>query len=207
MSTTDGFGRPLIAIIRGVTPDEVCAVTAALIESGITRVEVPLNSPQPFESIRRMADAFGHEALIGAGTVLTLSDVAQVRAAGGKLVVSPDANPEVITATKAHGMQSWPGVLTPTEMFSALRAGATGLKIFPAFKLGTDGLKAVRAVLPNDTQVYAVGGVGASNMGEWIAAGADGFGLGTSLYTPGFSPAEVAARAADTVSAYDEATK
>ncbi|WP_417249633.1 2-dehydro-3-deoxy-6-phosphogalactonate aldolase [Celeribacter sp.] len=205
MSDTD-FGRPLIAIIRGVTPDEACDVTAALIENGITRIEVPLNSPDPFESIRRMADAFGDTALIGAGTVLTLSDVAQVRAAGGKLVVSPDCNPEIITATKAHGMQSWPGVLTPTEMFAALHAGADGLKIFPAFKLGIDGLKAVRAVLPKTTQVYAVGGVDAGNMSEWIAAGADGFGMGSSLYKPGMTVSDVAARARETVAAYDEAT-
>ncbi|WP_439105412.1 2-dehydro-3-deoxy-6-phosphogalactonate aldolase [Celeribacter marinus] len=201
------MSRPIIAILRGLTPPEAVEIAGALIDAGIDRIEVPLNSPDPFASIKAMVDAYGDRALIGAGTVLTLSDVAQVKAAGGKLIVSPDANPEIIAAAKAHGMQSFPGVLTPTEMFSALRAGADGLKIFPAFKLGIEGLKAVKAVLPADTDVYAVGGVGPDDFADWIAAGAAGFGMGSALYKPGFTADEVASRARAMVAAYDEAVK
>jgi len=197
--------RPLIAILRGVTPAEAAPMAGALIDSGITKIEVPLNSPDPFDSIKSMVDAHGADALIGAGTVLSTSDVGRVAQAGGKLIVSPNCDQRVIMATKTAEMQSWPGVMTPTECFAALKAGADGLKVFPASLLGPDGIKAIRAVLPPDTQVYAVGGAGADNFAQWMAASADGFGIGSALYKPGFTVAEVGARARDMVAAYDAA--
>ena len=196
--------RNLIAILRGITPPEAAAAAQALVKAGITRIEVPLNSPSPFESIAAMVAAVPG-AEIGAGTVLTVEEVAKVRAAGGTLVVSPNADVEVIRATVAAGMASWPGVMTPTECFAAIKAGATGLKLFPGSLIGPEGLKAIRAVLPKDLPVYAVGGAGTANLKDWLKAGADGFGIGTSLYTPGLSASEVAARARALVAAYDEA--
>lgn len=197
--------RPLIAILRGIEPQEAAPAAAALIDAGITLIEVPLNSPSPYDSIRSMAEAHGRHAQIGAGTVLTPTEVADVHRAGGRMVVAPDCDPEVIEATLRLGMKSYPGVLTPSECFKAIKAGADGLKVFPAFKMGVDGVSALRAVLPAETQLFMVGGVGPAAFAEWIGAGASGFGLGTSLYAPGRSVADVAARARDIVAAWDEA--
>ena len=197
--------RNIIAILRGITPSDAASAAEALVTAGITTLEVPLNSPDPFDSIAAMSEAVGDRATVGAGTVLTTADVALVSEAGGTLVVSPDCNPEVIRATRAMGMQSWPGFYTPTEAFTALRSGATGLKLFPGALAGPSGLKAMRAVLPKGTLVYAVGGAGPDNFGAWLRAGADGFGIGTALYTPGLAVPEIAARAAKIVAAYDAA--
>ncbi|MEL6317468.1 MAG: 2-dehydro-3-deoxy-6-phosphogalactonate aldolase, partial [Pseudomonadota bacterium] len=171
----------LVAILRGVRPDEVEAIGGALVEAGATAIEVPLNSPDPLKSVERLARRFGDAVLIGAGTVLEPGQAAAVRDAGGRLIVSPDAHAPVIEATKAAGLLSAPGVATATEVFSALRAGADALKLFPAFKIGTDGLKAFRAVLPPETPALAVGGVEPADFESWLAAGASGFGLGSSL--------------------------
>ena len=197
------MSRNLIAILRGLRPEEAADIADALIAAGIDRIEVPLNSPDPLDSIDRLAAAFGDAAEIGAGTVLSVEDVRRVADRGGRLIVSPNADPEVIAETKRLGLASYPGVYTASECFTALKAGADGLKIFPAFQMGSKGLKALRDVLPKATQVYAVGGVGAADFAEWRAAGADGFGIGGALYRPGATADEVAAKAAALVTAYD----
>ena len=195
--------RKIIAILRGITPAEAVPITEVLIEAGITSIEVPLNSPDPFTSIKMMVDAFGQTALIGAGTVLNPDDVQRLHQIGAGMVVSPDCNPRVIVATKQAGMKSFPGVMTPTECFTALRNGADGLKLFPGSLIGPEGLKAIKAVLPPGTETYAVGGAGPSNFADWRAAGVDGFGIGSALYKPGASVAEIKTRAAESVAAYD----
>lgn len=196
---------PLIAILRGLTPPEAPAIGAALIDAGFGTIEVPLNSPDPLDSIAALSNQFGAQALIGAGTVLNIAQVEAVADAGGKLIVSPNCNLDVIKRTKALGLQSWPGIFTPTEAFAALDAGADGLKLFPGAMAGTAGLSAMRAILPKGTQVYAVGGAGPDNFGDWIAASADGFGLGSALYKPGLTAAEVSQRAKDIIAAYTAA--
>jgi len=181
---------PLVAIIRGVTPGEADAIGSAIFEAGIRIIEVPLNSPDPLASIRRLADTFGDRALIGAGTVLDPAQVAEVQSAGGRLIVSPNTNPAVIRATVAAGMVSSPGYFTPSEAFAAIDAGAHALKLFPAEAATPAVLKAQRAVLPKDVPLIVVGGIKPDNMRPWIDAGADGFGLGSGLYAPGRSAAE-----------------
>lgn len=186
---------PLIAILRGVTPDEIVAVGRALYDAGFRVIEIPLNSPQPFESIRRLTAELGESCLIGAGTVLTEAQVAEVDAAGGRLIVSPNANLAVIRASKAAGLVSAPGVATPSEGFAALDAGADSLKLFPAEQLGPAVVKAWRAVFPKALALLPVGGITPDNMGPYVAAGANGFGLGSALYKPGLSVAQVSANA------------
>lgn len=197
--------RNIIAILRGITPDEVEAHVDVLIAAGVTVIEVPLNSPDPFDSIARIIARFGDQAKIGAGTVLEVSQVELLAGMGAKIVVSPNCDPAVIAATRANGMESWPGVFTPTECFTALKAGATGLKFFPATLIGPAGIAAIKAVMPKGTPLYAVGGAGADNFAEWIKAGASGFGIGTALYRPGQSVETTAANAAKIVAAYDAA--
>ncbi|MER0237670.1 2-dehydro-3-deoxy-6-phosphogalactonate aldolase [Fulvimarina sp. MAC8] len=199
------MNREIIAILRGIKPDEAEAVLDILLEAGITKIEVPLNSPKPFESIATMVKRAGDAAIVGAGTVLDVEAVAELSAIDAKMVVSPDAFPDVIRATKDAGMLSYPGVFTASESFSALRAGADGLKFFPAFKLGTDGFAALSAVLPSNTKTYAVGGVGPADFKAWRDVGITGFGMGTAIYKPGMSPSDVADRAKEIVAAYDAA--
>lgn len=186
---------PLIAILRGVTPGEVEGVAEALIGAGIAIIEVPLNSPDPLASIERLARRFGELALIGAGTVLSVPDVRAVKEAGGRLIVSPNTDIEVIAASVDAGLVSAPGYFTPSEGFEALKAGAHALKLFPAEAATPAVVKAQRAVLPKHVPLLVVGGVSPDTMAPWLAAGADGFGLGSGIYKPGQTPAEVAAQA------------
>lgn len=196
------FARcPLIAILRGVRPDEVEAIGDVLIDCGFTIIEVPLNSPDPLDSIARLAKRFAGRAVIGAGTALTVEDVAAVGAAGGTVIIAPNANTTVIAAAVAHGLVSMPGIATPTEAFAALDAGAAALKLFPAEAASPAVLTAMRAVLPVDTRVLPVGGITPDGMAPWVAAGAAGFGLGSALYGKGMSAADVGTRAARFVAA------
>ncbi len=191
----------IIAILRGVTPQEAVAVGQVLYDAGIRIVEVPLNSPDPFTSIAALSKAFGPRMVVGAGTVLSVQDVNMLKDHGGQISVSPDSNPDVIARARAVGMEPLPGVFTPTEAFSAIRAGAMHLKLFPAEAASPATVKAWKAVLPKHVQIHAVGGVTASNMTEWLACGVKGFGIGSSLYKPGKSLADVSAAAVELVSA------
>jgi 2-dehydro-3-deoxyphosphogalactonate aldolase len=186
---------PLIAILRGVRPGEAVAIGQALVDAGFRAIEVPLNSPEPLASIAALAQAFGARALIGAGTVLDPADVGRIAEAGGRLVVMPHADPTIVRAAKTQGLLCVPGVATPTEAFGALAAGADALKLFPAEALPPAVVKAWRAVLPKDVRLLPVGGITPERMAPYVAAGADGFGLGSALYQPGLGPGEVAARA------------
>lgn len=196
------YEPPIVAILRGIRPDEIIEVSGALIEAGIRAIEVPLNSPDPLDSIAKLAKSYGDRCLCGAGTVLRVDQVDAVAQAGGKLIVSPDSNAAVIRRTVELGLVSAPGFATPTEAFAAIAAGAKTLKLFPAAAYGTRYLKALREVLPADISVLAVGGVGAAEMKEWLAAGAKGFGIGGELYKPGRPVAEIAERAAALIAAY-----
>ena len=197
---------PLIAILRGVEPDEVVAIAKALIEAGFRALEVPLNSPEPLRSIAALADAFGERALIGAGTVLNAGDVGRIVGAGGRLIVMPHADRAVIRAAKTAGLWCVPGAATPTEAFGALAAGADALKMFPAEALPPAVVKAWRAVLPKEAWLLPVGGITPELMAPYLAAGANGFGLGSALYRHGSSPAEVAGRAKTFAAAYRNLT-
>jgi 2-dehydro-3-deoxyphosphogalactonate aldolase len=182
---------PIAAILRGVKPDEVDAVGDALVEAGVTIIEVPLNSPSPFDSIKRLAARHGARALVGAGTVLDVADVARVKNAGGRLMVAPNFDPDVVRAAKAAGLATLPGVMTPSEGFAALKAGADGLKLFPAEIIPPAVFKAWRAVFPADTLMLAVGGVGVDNIAVYREAGASGYGIGSALYKPGRPAGEI----------------
>lgn len=197
--------RHLIAILRGITPEEAVAACEAVARSGIAMIEVPLNSPRPIHSIRAAAKALEGKASVGAGTVLAEEDVDAVATAGGAFIVSPDCNEAVIARTRARGLRSYPGVFSPSEAFRAIRAGAHGLKFFPAEVLGAAGIKAMKAVLPPEIPLYAVGGANPDNFTEFLAAGCTGFGIGSYLYKPGRAVGEIADRANTLVAAYDKA--
>ena len=192
---------PLIAILRGLTPEEAVAVGAALVAGGITLLEVPLNSPRPLESIALLAKALGSRAMVGAGTVLTEDQADAVAGSGGVLIVSPNANPRVIAKARALGLISLPGCFTPTECFAALDAGAHALKLFPGEMVTPASARALAAVLPTATRMILVGGVSAETLPAWVGGAVSGFGIGSALFKPGTSPAEVRRRASAFVGA------
>jgi 2-dehydro-3-deoxyphosphogalactonate aldolase len=186
---------PLVAILRGIKPDEVVDVGHALVDAGFRILEVPMNSPEPLQSIRRLVETFGEQCLIGAGTVLQSEHVAQVAATGARLIVMPHADTDIIATAKRAGMYCLPGVATPTEAFAAIKAGADAIKLFPAEQLGPAVLKAWRAVVPREIAVLPVGGITPESMAPFVAAGAQGFGLGSALYVPGRAADDVRRRA------------
>ncbi|MDF2233580.1 2-dehydro-3-deoxy-6-phosphogalactonate aldolase [Albimonas sp. CAU 1670] len=192
---------PLIAILRGIAPPEALPVGKALVDAGFSILEAPLNSPEPYDTIRQLADAHGETCLIGAGTVLTPEQVQRTADAGGRIIVSPNFNAEVVRATKRLGLVSCPGVFTPSEAFAALDAGADCLKIFPGDAIAPKFIKAIRAVLPASARIVVTGGVGVANLAEFMEAGADGAGIGSALYKPGRPASEVGIVAAQLVAA------
>lgn len=196
---------PLVAILRGIKPEETAPIINELLEAGLRAIEIPLNSPDPFNSIEIAAKMAPSDALIGAGTVLTVEDVKRLDNVGGKLVVSPNVDVEVITAAREKGMVTLPGVLTPTEALLAAKAGATGLKFFPASILGPSGISAIMAILPKNLMIAAVGGVSDQNFSDYFKIGVKAFGLGSSLYKPGMSAKDVRERADTTIRAYQRA--
>lgn len=199
--------RPLVAILRGVKPEETEAIVGVLIEAGMTAIEIPLNSPDPFRSIGLAAKLSPSGVLIGAGTVLSVADVDRLNDVGGMLMVSPNIDTDVLARAHQHGMVTLPGVFSPTEALLAARSGASGLKFFPASVLGASGIAAIRAVLPAGVMIAAVGGVSDQNFAEYIKGGVSAFGLGSSLYKPGMSATDVATRAKVTIDAYDLAVQ
>ncbi len=201
------MSRAIIAILRGITPNEAESVCEVLIDAGIDQIEVPMNSPHALISIELMIKTARDRAQIGAGTVLNVEQVHDLAEIGADMVVSPNCNPDVISATKQAGLLSYPGVFTATECFSALASGADGLKLFPASLLGTEGVSALTAVLPKKTPLYAVGGVGADDFSAWLTAGVTGFGIGSALYKPGCALASVEQSAHKLVAAWDAVVK
>jgi 2-dehydro-3-deoxyphosphogalactonate aldolase len=195
--------RPLVAILRGVKPEEAEGIVSVLIDAGMTAIEIPLNSPDPFRSIGMAVKLAPAGVLVGAGTVLSTDDVDRLHDIGGKLLVSPNVDTEILACAAVHGMVTMPGVFTPTEALLAARAGASSLKFFPASVLGAAGIAAIRAVLPDGPMIAAVGGVSDANFAEYIKGGVRAFGLGSSLYKPGMTAADVAVRARATIKAYD----
>ena len=195
--------RELIAILRGLTLDRCVKVSEILIAEGFSKLEVPLNSPNPMETISKMQNSFGNSVTIGAGTVTNVSEVSQLSKIGCQMIVSPNTDTEVIKATKNGGMLSFPGAFTPSECYSAINSAADGLKIFPAFKLGVKGFKALKAVLPNNLKTYAVGGIDETHFSDWLDAGVTGFGIGSNLFHSYMSDDDIQSAAKKFVLAYD----
>ena len=193
---------PVMAILRGIQPAQVIAIGTALVEEGVRIIEVPLNSPDPFTSIALLQEAFGDVACIGAGTVLDVASVERLAATGAKLMVAPNADPMVIAHGLSLGLTPMPGVMTPTEAFSAIRAGAKRLKLFPSSAFSPGFVRAIREVIPRDIPIWAVGGTHAGNLREWLDAGSEGIGVGSSLYKPGDTDSVVRLRARELVSAF-----
>jgi 2-dehydro-3-deoxyphosphogalactonate aldolase len=196
----------LVGILRGLSPERAPEVGAVLVDAGFRVIEVPLNSPQPFETIKLLARAHG-DCLVGAGTVLTPAEVDRVHGAGGRIVVAPNCDPAVIRRALELGMRVFPGIATATEAFTAISTGAAELKLFPAATYGSRHLKALKSVLPRHVRVFPVGGIGAQDIPEWLASGADGFGFGSELFTPAYTLAQIEARARGLIEALRAATK
>lgn len=201
------MSRKIIAILRGIEPERIVEVADIVLEAGISTIEIPLNSPQAFDSIALLVETFHQQGVFGAGTVLEVQQVQQLAEIGAALVVSPNCNAEVIRATKSAGLLSYPGVMTPSECFTALQAGADALKLFPGELIGPAGMRAMRAVLPSTTQCYAVGGSNPDTLVDWLAAGANGFGVGSALFQPSYSSQQIAQRAKAMVESYDRAVE